>query len=219
MRRLAGLPGWLLLAVWLVVPAVAVALVVLSLSSDPEEQAAAPHVPGLGAPDVDVQAPELRRQREAAGIADCPRPSRRPPADPDLPSLALPCLGDSGSVDLATLDGPLVLNVWAQSCGPCRDEMPLLQRLHAETDDEVTVLGIDFQDLQPEMALELAEDSGVTYPSVADVEGGLKVPLRITGLPTTLFVDEGQVVGSDRGAYSSYADLTSAVSRHLGVGS
>jgi cytochrome c biogenesis protein CcmG, thiol:disulfide interchange protein DsbE len=218
-RRLAGLPGWLLLAVWLAVPAVAVALVVLSLGDDPEEKAAAPHVPGLGAPDVDVQAPELRRQREAAGIADCPEPSRQPPADPDLPALALPCLGDPGTVDLATLDGPVVLNVWAQSCGPCRDEMPLLQRLHAEADGEVTVLGIDFQDLQPELALELAEDTGVTYPSVADVEGGLKVPLRITGLPTTLFVDEGQVVASDRGAYSSYADLTSAVSRHLGVGS
>jgi thiol-disulfide isomerase/thioredoxin len=216
-RRLAGLPGWLLLAVWLAVPAVAVALVVLSRSDDPE-RAAAPQVPGLGAADVDVQAPELRRLRQAAGIADCPEPSRRPPADPDLPALVLPCLGDSASVDLSTLNGPLVLNVWAQSCAPCREEMPLLQRLHAETDG-ITVLGIDFQDLQPGMALELAEDSGITYPSVADVEGGLKVPLRITGLPTTLFVDEGQVVATDRGAYSSYADLTAAVARHLGVAS
>jgi cytochrome c biogenesis protein CcmG, thiol:disulfide interchange protein DsbE len=216
-RRLAGLPGWLLLAVWLAVPAVAVALVVGSLTGEPEKSAA-PQVPGLGAPDVDVQAPELRRQRQAAGIADCPEPSRRPPADADLPSLTLPCLGDPGSVDLSTLSGPLVLNVWAQSCGPCREEMPLLQRLHAQADG-VTVLGIDFQDLQPGLALELAEDSGITYPSVADVEGGLKVPLRITGLPTTMFVDDGRVVAIDRGAYSSYAELSSSVSRHLGVGS
>jgi cytochrome c biogenesis protein CcmG, thiol:disulfide interchange protein DsbE len=216
-RRLAGLPGWLLLAVWLAVPAVAVALVVGSLTGEPEKSAA-PQVPGLGAPDVDVQAPELRRQRQAAGIADCPEPSRRPPADPDLPSLALPCLGDPGSVDLSTLSGPLVLNVWAQSCGPCREEMPLLQRLHAQADG-ITVLGIDFQDLQPGLALELAEDSGTTYPSVADVEGDLKVPLRITGLPTTMFVDDGRVVAIDRGAYSSYAELSSSVSRHLGVGS
>lgn len=217
MRRLAGLPGWLLLAVWLAVPAVAVALVVGSLTGEPEKSAA-PQVPGLGAPDVDVQAPQLLRQRQAAGIADCPEPSRRPPANPDLPSLALPCLGDPGSVDLSTLSGALVLNVWAQSCGPCREEMPLLQRLHAQADG-VTVLGIDFQDLQPGLALELAEDSGITYPSVADVEGDLKVPLRITGLPTTMFVDDGRVVAIDRGAYSSYAELSSSVSRHLGVGS
>jgi cytochrome c biogenesis protein CcmG, thiol:disulfide interchange protein DsbE len=216
-RRVAGLPGWLLLAVWLAVPAVAVALVVGSLTGEPEKSAA-PQVPGLGAPDVDVQSAELRRQRQAAGIADCPEPSRRPPSEADLPSLVLPCLGDPGSVDLSTLGGPLVLNVWAQSCGPCREEMPLLQRLHAQADG-VTVLGIDFQDLQPGLALELAEDSGITYPSVADVEGGLKVPLRITGLPTTMFVDDGRVVAIDRGAYSSYAELTSSVTRHLGVGS
>ena len=214
MRRLAGLPGWLLLGVWLAVPTVAVVLVALSLGAD-EQPDAGPVVPGLGAPDLDVQAVELQRQRKAAGISDCPEPSSLRPAGTELPSVRLPCLGDAGSVALSALGGPLVLNVWAQSCGPCREEMPVLQRLHAT--DKVTVLGVDFQDLQPGLALELAEDSGVTYPSVADVEGDLKAPLRLTSLPTTLFVDDGRVVATVRGAFDSYDDLAAAVTRHLEV--
>jgi thiol-disulfide isomerase/thioredoxin len=220
MRRLAGLPGWLLLGVWLAVPAVAVVLVVGSLGGNDDEPGtdpgADPVVPGLGAADLDVQAADLQRQRQRAGIADCPPPSSVRPAGSELPSIRLPCLGDAGSLDLSTLDGPLVLNVWAQSCGPCREEMPELQRLHAAT-DEVRVLGIDFQDLQPALALELAEDSGVTYPSVADVEGELKSPLRVTALPTTLFVDDGRVVATVRGAFDSYDELAAAVTEHLEV--
>ncbi|MDF2968217.1 MAG: TlpA family protein disulfide reductase [Nocardioidaceae bacterium] len=217
MRALRRLPGWLLVAVWVVVPVLAVALVVVSLTGDDDEPSAR-EVLGLGTAEVDVQTPELQRQRKAAGIADCPAPSRAASsraAGPVLPAITLPCLGDDASVDLSTLRGPLVLNLWAQSCGPCRDEMPLLQRLHEAT-DKVTVLGVDFQDLQPGMALALAEATGTTYPSVADVDGELKAPLRLTGLPTTLFVDaDGRVVATERRAFSSYADVVAVVEDKL----
>jgi len=216
-RALRRLPGWLLVAVWVVVPVLAVALVVVSLTGDDDEPSAR-EVLGLGTAEVDVQTPELQRQRKAAGIVDCPAPSRAASsraAGPGLPAITLPCLGDDASVDLSTLRGPLVLNLWAQSCGPCRDEMPLLQRLHEAT-DKVTVLGVDFQDLQPGMALALAEATGTTYPSVADVDGELKAPLRLTGLPTTLFVDaDGRVVATERRAFSSYADVVAVVEDKL----
>ena len=216
MRRLVGLPGWLLVALWLAVPAVAIALVVVSITGDDDEPAAG-GVLGLGSADVDVQSPELQRQRVAAGVADCPAPASTPPDDPALPAMTLPCLGGDGGVDLSDLSGPLVLNLWAQSCGPCRDEMPVLQRLHSST-SAVTVLGVDFQDLQPGKALDLAEASGATYPSVADVDGDLQAPLRVTGLPTTLFVDAaGRVVATERRAFTSYAELSAAVEKHLGV--
>lgn len=216
MKRLARLPGWLLAAVWLAVPAVAVALVVVSLDGG-DDSPLAGDVLGPAAADVDVQTPALRQQRQAAGIDDCPLPGAGP-ADPGLPSLSLPCLGGAGEVNLGDLHGPLVLNVWAQSCGPCREEMPLLQRLHAST-DEVAVLGVDFQDTQPGMALALAEVSGVTYPSVADVDGALKQPpMSVGSLPWTYFVDAGgQIVAVERGAFGSYAELTVAVDEHLGI--
>jgi len=219
MRRLSGVPGWLLLAVWIAVPLLAVALVVTSHAGGGDEPSAR-EVLGLGTADVDVQTRELQRQREAAGIADCPAPSAglaRAGDGSGLPPITLPCLGDGASVELSSLRGPLVLNLWAQSCGPCRDEMPLLQRLH-EASDEVTVLGVDFQDLQPGMALALADATGTTYPSLADVEGELKAPLRLTGLPTTLFVDtDGTIVGTERRAFTSYADVVDVVEDQLGL--
>ena len=219
MSPLRRLPGWLLVAVWVAVPVLAITLVAVSLTGDDDEPSAR-EVLGLGTAEVDVQTPELQRQRKAAGIVDCPAPSRAASsraADPGLPAITLPCLGDAASVDLSALRGPLVLNLWAQSCGPCRDEMPLLQRLHEAT-DELTVLGVDFQDLQPGMALALADATGTTYPSVADVDGELKAPLRLTGLPTTLFVNaNGRIVATERRAFSSYADVVAVVEDELGL--
>ena len=54
----------------------------------------------------------------------------------------------------------MVINLWQSFCGPCRNEMPALQEFHEKYGDQVPVLGIDSQDLQPEAALELAEKTG-----------------------------------------------------------
>ena len=88
--------------------------------------------------------------------------------DGGLPAVTLPCLGGGSDVDLSTLRGPMVVNLWASWCGPCRTEMPILQGFAEEYDGRVAVLGVDYQDVQPEAALELARDSGVTYPLLAD---------------------------------------------------
>lgn len=212
MSALQRLPGWLLALVWLAVPAVALALVLVSLSDDDDSAA-----PALVPVDVDVQTPALQAQRERAGVADCSRvPTGGASADEGLPAVRLPCLGGSGSIDLAAVQGPAVVNLWAQNCEPCRKEMPVLQQLHEQTD--ITVLGVDFADLRPDLALELAGRVGVTYPSIADVDGALEAPLRLPGLPVTLFVDEaGALVATEAGLYETYAELAASVEEHLGV--
>ncbi len=168
------------------------------------------------AADVDVGTPALRAQRRAAGIATCPR--TEPAAGPyggGLPDVTLPCLGDGPDVAMAALRGPLVVNLWAQWCGPCRRELPYFARLHAAG---VDVLGVDFQDTRPDAALEMAEQSGVTYASVADVDGELRAPLRIAAVPTTVFVDpDGRVTRTLAQEFSSYEELVAAVEEHLGV--
>lgn len=213
MNALKRLPGWLLALVWLAVPAVALALVLVSLADDDDSAA-----PALVPVDVDVQTPALQAQRERAGVADCSRvPTGGEPVDGGLPELALPCLGGVGSVDLATVEGPALVNVWAQTCNPCREEMPVFQQLH-ERVDEVTVLGVDFGDLQPDLAIAFAAEAGVTYPSVADVEDALPPLLDLPALPTTYFVAaDGEVVASETRAYETYAELAASVQEHLGV--
>ena len=166
---------------------------------------------------VDVGTAALRAQRAEAGIPACPDDVRTgfAPVDGGLPELRLPCLGGGPDVELSSLRGPLVVNLWASWCVPCRAELPYFDRLDAAG---VPVLGVDFQDTQPDQALALAADAGVSYPSVADVEGTVRAPLRVVGMPTTLFVDRaGRVTATLAQEFTSYEQLVGAVGEHLGV--
>ncbi|MEN0070309.1 MAG: TlpA disulfide reductase family protein, partial [Propionicimonas sp.] len=90
------------------------------------------------APEVD-----LVGARRAAGIQDCPQPAAAP-VEGGLPALELECLGGDTTVALSGLRGPMVINLWAQWCLPCRKEAPVLQSFHAARGDEVALLGIDY---------------------------------------------------------------------------
>jgi len=169
----------------------------------------------LAEPDVDVDTPELRKLRRAAGLEPC-RASGRPGVDGGLPDITLPCLGGGEEVNLASLRGPLVVNLWASWCGPCREELPYYQQLHEQ--GGVDVLGVDYQDVMPGQALALAKETGVTYPSVADPGGEVRAPFRVRGLPGVVLVDaDGTVVHQEFVVIESYEQLAALVDKHLGV--
>ena len=170
-----------------------------------------------GASNVDVGTPELAEIKRATDVPDCV------PGDGDdggLPALTLPCLGGGEAVDLSTLEGPMVINLWASWCGPCRKEMPALQEFHERYAARVPVLGIDYQDQQPAAALELARKSGVSYPLLADPGGDLNaqdpVPV-IRGLPHLLFLAEDGELSIESGGVDSADELADLVREHLGI--
>lgn len=173
--------------------------------------------PGAGDPDTAA----ARAAAQDAGIRPCSDLDLAdgPAAgDAALPELELACLGADGAVDLSRLRGPAVVNLWASWCKPCREELPLLARLDEETDGRLTVVGIDVQDSDPEAAVQLASDAGVTYPQLVDAGSTTRGPLRVVGLPQTVFVDEqGRMVATERVPFTSYDDLTAAVRQHLEV--
>jgi thiol-disulfide isomerase/thioredoxin len=166
---------------------------------------------------VDVDTPELRQIKQEAGIEDC-RPGD---AEGGLPDITLPCLGGGADVDLASLEGPMIVNLWQAFCGPCRKEMPALQEFHEKHGDRVPVLGIDSQDLQPQAALEFAKRVGVTYPQLADPGGDLsrQAPFPyIRGYPYLAIIDaDGQVAYQQFGGVDSYDELVGLVREHLGT--
>jgi thiol-disulfide isomerase/thioredoxin len=172
--------------------------------------------------DVDVDTPELREAKANAGIADCAPGPREARADGGLPDLTLPCLGGGPDVPLRSLKGPMVVNLFAQWCEPCRDELPYYQRLHEEAGDKLQVVGIDYLDTQPDGAIELAAQTGVTYPLLADPGGALRQEFRVRGLPGVVLVDgEGKVANpGGRPTFTvirSYAQLTDLVREHLRI--
>jgi thiol-disulfide isomerase/thioredoxin len=135
-----------------------------------------------------------------AGVESCaalPQQASSPAAAEDrLPPLRLPCLVPGPTVDLSALGGrPALVNLWATWCGPCRDEMPLLQAAYTRHGDDVQFLGVNTQDTT-EAAAAFLPDVGVTYPQVVDLDGKLLEHLRIPGLPVTVLLHpDGSIAG------------------------
>jgi cytochrome c biogenesis protein CcmG/thiol:disulfide interchange protein DsbE len=119
----------------------------------------------------------------------------RPPDSERLAELVLPCLTGGPPVNPAHFGGrPMVINLWATWCGPCRDEMPVLQDGHQRFGDQVSFVGVDTRD-SPQAAAAFLEDIGVTYPQLVDVDGQLLASLGIPGLPVTVVLDtDGRVM-------------------------
>jgi thiol-disulfide isomerase/thioredoxin len=133
--------------------------------------------------------------------------------------LTLHCLGADASRDLRRLAGrPMLINVWASWCGPCKVELPLLAQAHREWGDQVAFLGIDAQDASAEAWKSLTA-AGVDYPQLEDPKGLSRAPLGWhSGLPMTVFVDaRGRMVGTERTAFRTYPEVTAALNRHLGA--
>jgi len=137
-----------------------------------------------------------------------------------LPAKTLPCLGGGTPVDLSTLKGPLLLNLWSPTCGPCREEMPALEQFYVKHGSQIPMLGIDTLYPIPRIALQTAINRGVTFPLADDPNGSLQdtPALSIHGLPTTfLLTADGKVRFVSAGGMKSEAEVEQKVRAALGV--
>lgn len=136
-----------------------------------------------------------------------------------LPDVTLNGMRSEKPLTVSELTGtPTVINLWASWCGPCKAELPILAKGHEKLGTRVRFIGIDFADGDSAAALKLASHSGVTYELYADPRSKVRDDLRVIGLPQTVFVDaRGTIVATERVAFRSYADLSTAIEKHLGV--
>lgn len=123
----------------------------------------------------------------------------------ELPGWAFPT-PEGSVISLAEFSGkPVVLNVWASWCPPCRREMPLLAEYAKKEDDIVFVFANSGENAETVRAFLKRE--GIELPNVLlDTEGRLVRRLRVVALPTTIFFDrEGKVVARHLGELSRAA--------------
>jgi thiol-disulfide isomerase/thioredoxin len=141
----------------------------------------------------------------------------------DLPDsnadVRLAALGDGGTDRaLGELFGtrPVVLNFFASWCAPCIDEMPAFERVHQSLGDQVTIVGMAYQD-SDEDALDTVARTGVTYPAYADEGGAALTWFGGLSMPATVILDaSGEVVDVHSGALTE-EELRGKLSDLLGV--
>lgn len=106
-----------------------------------------------------------------------------------VPDFALPPLEGRAGEGLSTADlakGPLLVNVFASWCVPCRVEHPQLMRLAAEG---VTIHAINYKD-QPEDALDFLGELGDPFARVGvDRSGRVGIEWGVYGVPETYVID------------------------------
>jgi thiol-disulfide isomerase/thioredoxin len=117
---------------------------------------------------------------------------------------------------IAQLHGyPVVANVWASWCGPCREEFPVLQQLSARYGKKVAFLGVNSEDSTDAAATFLREEP-LSYPSYVDPHKATLESLGgVGGFPDTAFFDKsGKLLYLKQGPYRSDSELEADVRRY-----
>jgi len=159
--------------------------------------------PAAGAPS---------RQEALAGLAGSPPrlAALHRQADELLPG------GQAGLKGrISTLRGfPVVVNFWASWCGPCRLEMPVLQKVSAARGRTVAFLGVNVQDNRA-AAGRFSDEFPVTYPSYEDPRGKIFNSYGLAGAPSTAFyTPKGKREFIHSGPYRSVAALNRDIDRY-----
>jgi cytochrome c biogenesis protein CcmG/thiol:disulfide interchange protein DsbE len=110
---------------------------------------------------------------------------------------------------------PVVVNMWASWCGPCRIELPSFQREAVERGATVAFLGVNVGDNRDD-ALKLARRYPMPYPSFADPRSNIVAGrFGARALPVTAFFDaRGKLAIVRQGQFASQAKLAEAIERY-----
>ena len=109
---------------------------------------------------------------------------------------------------------PVVINKWASWCGPCREELGILQRVSLTRGREVAFIGIDSSDTRS-AAASLLRSYPLSYPSYFDHSGSLGFAITDSNsTPVTVFYDRAGRLFIHQGPFADTRKLESDIVRY-----
>ncbi|MEE9342848.1 MAG: TlpA disulfide reductase family protein [Gammaproteobacteria bacterium] len=121
------------------------------------------------------------------------------------------------NIKLSELRGEVVMiNFWATWCGPCRQEMPVLESLYQEYQDlGFTILGVNVEE-DSSKAAAMMKDLKINFPILFDTSSKASKLYDVSSMPSTVLVDrDGNIRYVHRGYKSGYEDKYQVQIREL----
>lgn len=129
----------------------------------------------------------------------------------------LDCLDEGSRINLSSVKGPVLVNVWGSWCGPCKDEMPIFVNFYDKHSESVGLIGISVEEADIQDARDFVQAYGITWPNLYDADGVTRAILGM-GVPITLFIDEkGAIVYRKIGVVTTIEELEAETRKYLGV--
>src|SRR5690348_14747442 len=124
----------------------------------------------------------------AATVIALPAAVAADPSGP-APQFTLPEKG-GGQLSLAQYKGQVVMiNFWASWCGPCRQEMPLLENIYKKYNKMgFTLIGVNVEP-DPKAAEGFLKDTPVNFPVIYDKDSTVSKAYDVSGMPSTVIID------------------------------
>jgi thiol-disulfide isomerase/thioredoxin len=116
------------------------------------------------------------------------------------PALAVAPSGPAPQFELASMAGKTVsldqfkgqvvmINFWASWCGPCRQEMPILEKLYGKYKPMgFTMVGVNVEP-DSKLAVDWLKDTPVTFPILFDTKSEVSKLYKVAGMPSTVIID------------------------------
>ena len=101
----------------------------------------------------------------------------------------------------------VMINFWATWCGPCRQEMPLLDELYVRYQRVgFNLLGVNIDD-NTGRAMKMIDELGVTFPVLFDSRKEVSKLYDVESMPVTILIDrEGRIRHVHHGYKAGYED-------------
>ncbi|KNA89787.1 TlpA disulfide reductase family protein [Gordonia sp. w5E2] len=174
-------------------------------------------------PDAKVDDATLAKARADAAVEPCPNNGLPESSGAVLAGVVAPCLATGSAYNLGagTAGKPVLINMWAVWCLPCRRELPVLAEYARRAGDRVTVLTVHAEQGagNPFAVLTFLREVGVHLPTVLDVDGKVAAALRAPRVfPSTILLrPDGTIATTLPKEFGSVDEVADAVRDATGV--
>jgi thiol-disulfide isomerase/thioredoxin len=136
-----------------------------------------------------------------------------------LPAVTLSGLSGGSQLQIAEIGSgkPVLLNLWATWCGPCRREMPALVQLTHSMGAKLAVISVD-QGEDARVVNAYVKRFNIDFPVYLDRDQRMGTMLHLVGLPSSFFIDRNGVVRDAVDGEMTYDMMTDKAQRLLAGG-